>query len=296
MDPLTVKARQRLERLTVVTPLGIRFWDPVRDRPIRDGLNVTARPAAAPGSVTSTHACRTRSGIYAFQELPGLRDIEYPIGDPLLETSPPSSRRFVIEVEDHRRRFLPTVFDVAVPFEGIFPVDASASPPENGPPGFYLFSAPTRPTLPGLVALRGQLVEANTEPERPAAHAVLEVRVDGKTWYGVADKRGCVVVLFPYPPFITLLTTSPPVGTSPLQRPWDLTVRVRYGPAALTYPPGARTPDVRSVFGQSPGWIWPTQAGPAVREWSVELFFGRELVMRTDDLSTLWASSGASPP
>ena len=36
------------ERLTMVAPLGLRFWDEVSARVIGDGLNVTAYPADNP--------------------------------------------------------------------------------------------------------------------------------------------------------------------------------------------------------------------------------------------------------
>lgn len=313
--------QNRLEQTTVFTPLGIRFWDQVRDTQVSDSLMVIARPAtivqgsppagsppdfylysATAGSVTT--AFRTASGVYAFQGLPGLHDVEYPVGELALEASPPNKRYFIIEVKDEQRRFLPTVFGVELPLDyrgvflnGISPLTESSppigSPPFSSPPGFYLFSAPTRATAPGLAAVRGCLVEASTE--RPAAYAVLEVQVNGKTWYGVADERGCVAVLFPYPTFINTPGLSPPdtLRILPLQQQkWELTIRVRFNPDTLYFPLGEKnSPDLRTILKQSPGVIWracpqsPIAELP-VEELSLNLVFGRELVLQTANLST----------
>jgi len=78
-----------LERVTIVTALGIRFWDALLDAPVRDGLDVTARPLGQRAG--GTVAFRTASGIYAFRGLPGLHDVEYPAGDAL--ASPLKRRR-----------------------------------------------------------------------------------------------------------------------------------------------------------------------------------------------------------
>lgn len=299
----TSETQRPRERTTILTPLGIRFWDPVRDVQVRDSLNVTARPETMDGRVTI--AFQTASGVYAFQNLPGLHAVEHPVEDASLGTSPPSTKRFLITVNDQLKRFLPTVFsvDLPLPYKGIFlhaafsPLGSGSplfgSPPVNGPPGCYLFSAPTRPVAFGIAALRGHLVEYTPSPptESPAAYAVLAVQVNGsnKTWYGIADHRGSIAVLFPYPPISSQLG-----GTAPLpQQRWQITVRVRYCPATLQPLPGTQIPDLRHILAQSPGRIWPSQAGPPIPAWSTELCFGEELVMRTDDLSTLRLSQGA---
>jgi hypothetical protein len=286
--------QERLERITIFTPLGIRFWDLTREIPVTDDLQVTARPDMADGPTIP--AFRTASGIYAFQGLPGLHAVEYPVGDVALTTSPPDTKRFVVEVKDLQRRFLSVVFSVSLPlpYKGIFPVATPGSPP--GPPGFYLFSAPTRLAAAGMAAVRGHLVEHSTQ--RPAAYAVLEVQFQDKnTWYGIADERGCLAVLFPYPAITGALGASPPSAPQiPLhEQQWELTFRVRYAPATLTIPLGTETPDLFSILNQSPGFIWPSQVGPPVAEWFLDLIFGQELVTRTDDLSTLLISPAGSP-
>jgi hypothetical protein len=126
------------------------------------------------------------------------------------------------------------------------------------------------------------------ETLRPAAHALLEVQVDGTTWYGVADARGCIAVLFPYPTAMITLGGSPPRASQPLwtQR-WEVTLRVRYAPAGLEYPTGAEVPDLRSIINQPPGLIWSSQSALPTQQRVVELAFGQDLVVRTDALSAL---------
>lgn len=312
MTELIFDILEPIERMTVFTPLGIRFWDPVRDIQVRDHLTVTARPAITHRPISE--AFLTTSGIYAFQGLPGLHDIEYPIGELTLETSPPHKKYFHIEVKDEQQRFLPAVFGVELPldYRGIFLNGISSlteinpsvdSPPLGGPPGFCLFSAPTRFASPGLAAVRSCLVEYSTL--RPAAYAMLEIHIEDQIWYGIADERGCVAVLFPYPVFISISGLSPPdtFQILPLhEQHWEFTIKVRYSPDTLIFPFGKkRTPDLRSICDQSPGVIWPSQpqsplVESPVSEWVTDLTFGQELVLRTDDLPELWIDAAASPP
>jgi hypothetical protein len=311
MTALTYEILRPLERIKVFTPLGIHFWDPVHDTPVSDGLSVTARPKAAPGSVIP--AFRTGSGVYAFQHLPGLHEHEYPAESHWPETNPPETKPkpFTIEVADQQRRYLPVVFavDLPLPYEGIYRPAANGDPPANSPPRFYLFSAPTRTAAPGIAAVRAQLVEHDTK--HPAAHAVLEVEFKGrkleveikdeiveieiksKKWYGIADSRGGVAVLFPYPTFIGSLGTSSE-GTPPVEQEWELTVRVRY--SSTLSAPHTELPDLYEICRQKQGSIWREKNGSAVKEWSQQLCFGQELVLRTEDLSSLLISPGATLP
>jgi hypothetical protein len=289
-----------LERLTVFTPLGIRFWDPARDTQVSDGLTVTARREETRRPVSL--AFRTTSGVYAFQGLPGLREIEYPAAESVLTGGPLVTKRFIIEVTDGQRRFLPLVFSMDLPYRGIFPTGVASNALGGRLPGFYLFSSPTRPVMPSLAVVRAQLEELIDETtRRPAAHAILELQMAGQpTAYGLADERGRVAVFFPYPTFtgtvggVSPLTSLAAVGP---QR-WEVSVGVRYDPPALTVPRGSRLPDLRSICSQAPGIIWSTLAVPpglAVTQLSAELTFGQELMLRTDDEPVLLIRSAASP-
>ncbi len=247
---------------------------------------------------------RTGAGVYAFGGLPGLRDVEYPTGERASEGSPPNTRPFTILVEDRRGRFLPMVFGVDLPLndKGIF-LKGRFATPENSPPGFYLFSAPTRSASAGLAAVRATLVDATTQ--QAAAYAVLEVQTGERKWYGISDARGATAVLFPYPTFSSAIDSSPPEALQPqalLQQQWDLTIGVRYAPDALIFPLDQNTPpDLKSIFSQPPGDIWPDQPLSPPNQLrrdtlQAELQFGREVILRTNGLSELWiAPDGLEP-
>ena len=269
-----------IERQTIFTPLGIRFWDPAIDAQIGDGLRVRAWPDGATEPVRD--AFRTGSGIYAFRGLSGLRDVEYPSEDGV--ASPPPALRFVISVEDRLRRFLPAVMRVDAPFYGIYPTAGATSPPDDSLPGVYLFSAPWRPAT-ALSSVRADLVRQSTG--LPAAHAVLELEIEGSgTWHGIADERGCVAVLFPVPPFQATLGSSPPGPQAPPhEQQWQVTARVLYDPATLETPAGAQQPDLRTILTQAAGAVWPAAAGLPAAELAATLRFAQDLTLRTAGLA-----------
>ena len=288
-----------LERHWTFTPLGIRFWDPVTNAPVRDGLRVTAHSEVP--FATPLQAFQTASGLYAFQGLAGLRDLEFSQG--AAPGSPPELERYVVEVSDDRRRFLPTAFslDLPLPYRGAFlngGLASQASPPGQGLPGFFLFSAPTRLSAPGLSALRASLVERSTG--RAVPYALLEVDVGGDSWVGIADAAGQLAVLFPSPTFARNLPASPPFSgeeAAPAQdQVWPVTVRLRFDPGAQSFFDGIRAPDLRSLLTQPPALIWATEAGPPQTEWSGELVFGQELYLRTAGRSELLVEAAGSPP
>jgi len=262
-----------LERQVIFTPLGIRFRDSAREVAVGQGLELAAWPEARPDQ--RRRGSLTRSGVYMFQGLPGLAAVERAAsGD--APASPPLNRRFVVEVRDQEERFVPVVFRVYLPYRGIFPTATLASP-GGGPPGFYLFSAPTRPAA-GLAVLRVELVEPSGAP---AAHGVVEVEGPGATWYGVANGAGVAAVMFAYPPFGATPPTSPPRAAAEARQPqrWPVTVRVRYQPAARAVPAGSALPDLSSIFAQAHAPVRPTAAGPPALTLAEELEFGSELVL-----------------
>jgi hypothetical protein len=293
-------AWRSVERFSIVTTLGIRFWDPAFDVQVDDGLAVTAYPFGA--RRPATMAFSTPSGVYAFQGLPGLHDIEYPGGDPESPGSLPAGNRFLIEVADGAARFLPVAFFVDAPFNGIFPTDSPQAPDAVAPPGFYLFSAPTRAATPLVALVRAQLTERlDATNEQPASYAVMEIDVPtGDTWVGLADDRGAAALLFPYPTFTGMSNASSSTlpSAAMAQQNWPITVRVRYQPSALSFPPGFSLPELRTVLAQAPAAIWTQRASPpgeALSSLSATLVFGQELTMRSAGESVLLVSLGSLP-
>jgi hypothetical protein len=300
IDLSAVPPMQSVDRVSIITTLGIRFWDAASDGQITDGLVVTAYPEGA--RRPATQAFLTPAGVYAFQGLPGLHDVEYPSGDPPNPGSLPATNRFLIEARDRGSRYLPVAFYVDAPFRGIFPTDLPRGPNAPAPPGFFLFSAPTRQASPFVAAVRAQLSErVDATTDRPAAYAVVEVDVPtGDTWIGLADDRGTVAVLFAYPTFTGTSNAASSLvpSTAMPQQSWPLTVRVRYQPSALSLPPESSLPDLRGVLAQAPAAIWTQRAvppGQAVSQMGATLVFGQELVMRSAGESVLLVGPGSPP-
>jgi hypothetical protein len=262
---------------TRFAPLGIRFWDAVGNRQVADSLIVDLRENIA--AARPLHATRTNSGVYAFQNVPGLRDLEFPRpGVPA-----PAPRTFILTVLDVAARFTPIAFTLDLPlaYRGLF----RANGPET--PGFLLFSAPTRPTTAEIGAVRAQLVNDNTE--QPAANAVLEVEIDTRDadplkrfqqWYGIADERGIVSVLIPYPGFRP--SGGGGAGTLPSAQHWDVKVHVFYRPASLPALPGLSQPDLRAVINQRAARAdFRFQDSSTGNEINTLLVYGADLVLRS---------------
>lgn len=286
----------RLERVTTMTPLGIRFWDAAADAQVTDGLVVTARPQANPGA-RPVAAFRAGSGVYAFAGLPGLREFEQPrTGAPDPAFPPPAAAKpFWIDVMDAFGRFLPVTFAAAAPTPGLFLIGTGGA---TAPPGFFLFPAASRSTGAGIAAVRADLVDADTG--LPAAFAAVEVDVPGSgTAVGLADDAGRVAVLFPAPAVVRPVVppAPPPVGSPPPAPTWPLAVRVRYAPAGLTFvpppppagrdAPGPSRPELRGVLTQALGQIVPDPALAPVDQITPDLALGIDLVLRTAGRSEL---------
>jgi hypothetical protein len=283
------------ERVTNFTPLGIRFWDSVLDKQVSDHLMIKAYPAS--GFRPVINAFRTASGIYAFQGLPGMREVENDDSDVVLNVPSSGKKSFFIEVKDELERFLPVAFKVELPlpYLGVYlyrVAPVTGSPPlsfSGNPPGFYLFSAPTRTVSPGLAVIYATLKEESTGD--PAAHAVIEAQVQGEDtsankWYGIADEKGCICVLLPYPTINISLSSSPPESTTVLlnDQQWQLTLRVRYAPTELSYHTNRndiKIPYLESILKQSAGVIYTDLPGASVNQWTEMLTFSRELILKT---------------
>jgi hypothetical protein len=283
------------EKQRLFTPLGIQFWDAAQDRAVDDGLLAWAI-APTPG-ITPVPAVRTASGIYAFQGLPGLWDIEHPTTDALPPTSPPRSVQFVILVLDVLHRYLPQAFSVTLPlpYLGLF-LSNEVTSPQGAAARAYLFSAVSRPTPSGCATVRVQAWDkaANT----PAPYSGLQITVAGNTWNGIADENGAGVIYFPYPPLEKLSHGSPPGSGqgSIFDTTWPVQVQIKYQPSKITFPLAGlqgisdawmQIPSLKSILqDQGAATIWPIEAGPAAATFSATLQYGSVLVLRTGAIQT----------
>jgi len=285
-----------IERLRLVTPLGIRFWDAATDQPLTSGLRVTARPENFLQPVITAQP--TRSGIYAFHHLPGLRDFEYAGNDFALEAPIPATKRYVIRVEDESNRFLPVAFVATAPFAGIFPTGlGSQSLP--APLGFDLFSSPVRSTPLGLAEVRADLLDVSQQPPVSGANALMEIIAGpNQHYHGLSDANGKATVFFPYPPVAIVLANSPPAGTmiALSEQRWKVRVRLRYSPGTVTGLAGVAEPNLRTVLEQTAGAAFLQSGAAGVEEFEQEIAFGKPTVLRTANHSELWIRSRSSPP
>jgi hypothetical protein len=319
---------QVLEELDTFCPLGLRFWDAVTDDQIRAGLRVRTWPEPALRPVVE--AFRTRSDVYAFQGLPGLAALERPPANPTglalvpppagSPPSPPPAHPFVLEVVDLERRFLPAAIrlNLPLPSRGVFltrppgspagspPGSPAGSPPEAPPPGFYLFSSPTRPRGAGVAVVRGELVDAATGV--PAAHALVRAAIPGQPdRFGLSDAAGGFALQFPLPPLpggLGRLWESPdgapsPPGPPVADRTWELALAVAWEPGILAPLPGTDLPDLARVLDQLPAEIVlaaGSPPAPPAAEWLGTLRYDGEVVARTAGDSRLLIVPAGSPP
>jgi hypothetical protein len=286
------------EAVTRVTPLGVRFWDAVGSRFVTDGLVV---------SHSWNHRTRTRTAVvnhasvFVLADLPGLRALEFgdhptlaqagalPGDDTYWSLVPGLARRYRIDVVDTLGRFLPFRLDAALPFRRLFDgaCGSPLSPVGPGSPAVPLFSAPSRVAPAGFGVVRAELVGESGEP---AAWALLEVAANGgPPVLGMADDRGCVAVLVPYPE-PSAAAVSPLAGRTRTlaQERWDVSVRCYYDRSS----PAGEPPQLCRVLEQAPASLDLDVSPPEARE----LGFRRDLVLRTRGGSRVLVTPAASPP
>jgi hypothetical protein len=268
-----------LEHVISYAPLGIRFWDAVAGRIVGEGLTVRARRAGttAPVAIART----SQSGIKGFVRLPGLEFLEHPGESVATAASPPAVQLYVVDVIDALGRFVPVAFRVHAPLAGLFP-DGGGSPPDAGPPGFFLFPAAARSTSGTVGVLRAELHDR--VGDSAAAHAIVVLSLPGnRVDYGVADEAGRAVVMFAYPRFAPTVLSPPPTADAARERPsWPATVRVLYDPAVQESLAPDLPPDLASLFGQPVAQLRPTAGQPPVTHLDLTVVMGQDTVLRTD--------------
>jgi hypothetical protein len=298
-----------LDHLTMVAPLGLRFWDRVSGRAVTDGLVVTAYPLGQPDSRRRVQACVNPSGVFVFQHLPGLQRVEQGAGDENYWSSPPARRAFIVEVFDLQRRFQPFLLDADLPVHNLFEVECGVvqSPPLSVPATVPLFSSASRP-LPGPMAvLRADLWDPLAGKDgQPAAWAMIRARLAGHPPVtGMADADGRLALLFPYPEPVDLLPESPLVtGTSLMQQEWTIELEAAYDrlePAGFTQVGRIPLQELCAIVGQSPATLW-TDASPAAPLTQTTLKYGQEIILRSQSTtdstppSVLLLTPAGSPP
>lgn len=292
---------QPFERLAIQTLLGIRFWDRVSQRPISEGLHVTAQRLSDDRSQRLGRLVQGRptpSGVIAFFGLAGEERGE---ADPALQIWEivPAQRLVVVDLADRLGRYLPVSFVARLPFRGPFTGrgDWLATPllrPLPAEPGEHfgvdLWSAATRPVPADRAVIRAQLVIGDSATPPPAAFALVEVHqvLDGPPpeepyhHFGLADANGSLLLPLPYPP-----VPEPENGDYPSleQQLFSLAITVHHGPTPTL--PGSAVPNLETILNQPAvaiGSHWDSsdppvlQTGPAL---TAAFQFGRPLILRT---------------
>jgi hypothetical protein len=122
----------------------------------------------------------------------------------------------------------------------------------------------------GMAAVRASLRHG----AEPAAWAVLEVTPPGGgRLRGIADERGEVVVILPWPPLArsTRTATAPPLAG----QTWALGLRALYTPRS----PVERRPDVCTLLRQRPAERLARASTPGTDLSEATLSYGSELVL-----------------
>jgi hypothetical protein len=287
-----------LERLSRVSPFGVRFHDPLSGAVVTDGLRVHVYSPERPDR--RIEALPNRSGTFVAARLAGAPNpaVEFGDGD---NATWAAGRPYVVEVVDRNGQFLPFTFDTLLPALGfVMPSCAVSSPPSMVTP---LFPAPARRVASGTGVIRADLrfpvaTAARTE-WRPASWAVLEARVAGSPpARGIADAEGRVVVMLPYPEPARrpARPASPPFpGGSPLaSQEWTVTLDAFFEPPS----PVPAIPNLCRTLDQAPAVLWADERQERPLADQI-LRYGSELVVRgegTGDGSVVVITPLGSPP
>ena len=286
---------QVLEEVTLVSPLGLRFWDVALAAQSEPGLAVVAYPDAYPELVTTANW--NGSGIYSFSGLPGLRQSENGAGDDAYWSANAQATPYTVQVSDPQNRYLPFQLRVSLPVRGVFGLLASPLLPVPAPDATWvpIFPSPSRPAGGVTGMIRGCLQDPSGAG---AAWAVVTATAPGGApAIGVADDRGVISLPMPYPELQTAPAGSP-LGPAPLKlsdQSWPLDIHVYWTPSA-----GAALPDLEELLQQGEASVWLDTAQSA-RATSFTLEFGADLILRSVDsvsgrqLSYLLVTAAGSP-
>jgi hypothetical protein len=241
-----------LERLTIVAPFGLGFWDAGAGRLVSEGLRVRVFGIEGPYARDVTEAVAGRNGVFVPHTLFGARRF---VETPVAVGSPPE--RLLVEVRDPLKRYLSFVMHVTGPRDDHFALPACAgdaawtavglTSPAMTSPYVPLFPLPATPIAAGTTAVRANLTDQATG--LPAEGALLEVRESGRLLArGVADERGEVAAVFGYPEVPAPAAWSPPRSPPPPVRlegqRWTLDVAMRYRRGLPRHTPAGSRPAI----------------------------------------------------
>ena len=276
-----------LERLTRVTPLGVRFVDGATGAFVGGALTVEVYPKGRPDR--RTPGTINRAGVYVFRGLPSLADIERGAGDDAYWTAQTPRYPFVLVVRDGDDRFLPFSLDVLLPHRRLLgitftsPISSPlATPASSSVQSLPVFSSPARSVPDAMGALRAEIVDSGAGV--PAAWAVVEAKGPGQAAVmGVADAAGRVLLPLLYPKPVVVLG-SPGSPSLPLtSQTWTIDLTVRYRRRL----PVPAIPDLADVLTQPIATAWQDVARTTSLTQST-LRFGRDLVVAS-------AAAGGAP-
>jgi hypothetical protein len=288
-----------LERLTLVTPLGVRFLDGATGAYVTGALSAEVYPTGEPDR--RTRAVVTRTSVFVFRDLPSLSQIERGEGDAAFWAAETPRYPFVLDVRDGDNRFLPFTLDVLLPARRLLGITFNspilsplASQTSSSSGSLPVFSSPARAVPDAMGALRAEIVDSGTGG--PAAWALVEAKGPGQPIAtGLADGAGRVMLPLPYPkPVVTL--GSPGSPSLPLTaQTWPIDFTVRYS-RGVSIP---AVPDLAAVLAQPAATVWRDVARTTPLTQGT-LRFGRELVLASvtgsgTPSSTLLITPAGSP-
>ena len=309
---------QKLDRVTLVAPLGLRFSDSASGTFIGDGLDVQVYPPGSPSR--RVPAIANRKGVYVLHHASGLRELEHGEGDQAFWDHLPPARDFVIEVNDNARRFQPFQFIAGLPARGLYEwMDPTLSSPLTPATSIPLYSSPVRAVPAGMAVVRADLWDASKNIA--ASWAVMEASLNDRIIArGIADEQGRIALIFPYPAPRSFSISSPPgspLGSPPTantlaltEQVWSIRLRAFYTPdRPIASPPNAleskrALPDLRFTLAQPEATIWTdTTFNEPLLE--APLQYGHELALQSKAAtsppsqlrqSVLFITPAGSPP
>jgi hypothetical protein len=266
-----------LDRLSRVTPFGVKLWDPVTRQPVVSGVSVDVYPLADPQR--RVRAFVNRVGTFYLPRLPGYVNpaFDFGSGEPefwkrVYESPRPT---YAIEVEDSLGNYQPFRFTERLPAR--WHVTPSCIPPSS-PPADVVTMFPTvgRRVPAGMAVVRAEL----GTPTGPASWAVVDVQVGLTTPVrGLADREGRVAVIVSYPEPVAspARPASPPYATRTSLRDqhWPVRIAFAYEPQA----PVPQIPDLCRTLFQAPAFAW-TNREHTEPLGEQTLRYGEELILR----------------